>query len=201
MKVTGFLRNDADAANIADKNHAAYYSLKAEITQNTDEILENLRRIESLIEYGSMILRISQPPIEGKYDVRWWKDQYKDISQPTIVRWYKAKNGVAAGKLTVPRPVKRINESDFKMKHGNYAYAITLEIKSLIESWDKTLIQLKTVNKNLKLNRAIRVYSPIHLGSYASRLHQMHLDMWKRLRNEGRAVPDEYNPDRIQFED
>ena len=76
------------------------------LTGNLDALMcAHVTELEEQIEACAMVLRSSQPPYEGKYDVRWWvTGAPADGRTPVLVRWMKARAGV---KLQ-PKPVKAL---------------------------------------------------------------------------------------------
>lgn len=50
----------------------------------------HVTELEEQIEACAMVLSSSQPPYEGKYDVRWWViGAAADGRSPVLVRWMK----------------------------------------------------------------------------------------------------------------
>ena len=52
-----------------------------------------LRRLEQLITHVDRVLRVSQPPKDGKIGVRWWRMGGRPYRMPVLVRWKQQING------------------------------------------------------------------------------------------------------------
>jgi hypothetical protein len=68
-------------------------------------LFDSLRDIEQGIDEAREALAVSQPPGNGRLDVRWWSSEgHRDpLLHPILVRW------VRKGNVAYPRPVKRLN--------------------------------------------------------------------------------------------
>ncbi len=53
----------------------------------------HLRRLERLISLVDRVLRVSQPPKDGKIGVRWWRLGGRPNRMPVLVRWKQQING------------------------------------------------------------------------------------------------------------
>ncbi len=59
----------------------------AEAKQTLDKISEMLIANHHAIDTCADLLNISQPPMAGKIEVRWWKDRGNGQKVPTVVQW------------------------------------------------------------------------------------------------------------------
>lgn len=71
-----------------------------------DALSNQIEQIDALIEQHALGLRLLQPPVSGKIDVRWWKPNGQDGREPVLVKWEK--DARRAGKLQ-PRVIVKIS--------------------------------------------------------------------------------------------
>jgi len=78
---------DADALAIAAQERAS-------LTGRIEELYRDMAGVDLIIGRIADVLRVSQPQVHGRYDVRWWKLRPGDAGrQPLLVRWMKATTG------------------------------------------------------------------------------------------------------------
>lgn len=88
-----------------ESNEAGLSQLRAEAHAIIDLLFDSLRDVEQGIDEAREALAVSQPPGNGRLDVRWWSSEgHRDpLLHPILVRWVKK------GHVAYPRPVKRLN--------------------------------------------------------------------------------------------
>lgn len=70
-----------------EANLAAYAEERGTLVGRIDRVYGALSGIEGLIDRIAEVLRISQPPMRRKVDLRWWKVSGKPYRDPVPVRW------------------------------------------------------------------------------------------------------------------
>lgn len=81
----GFVDRAVNEAEIGCSQQMAVAALAERYAQ--------LRRLERLISLVDRVLRVSQPPKDGKIGVRWWKLGGRASRMPVLVRWKQQING------------------------------------------------------------------------------------------------------------
>lgn len=56
-------------------------------------LFDRLHRIDELIDYSALLLRIGQPPMHGKLDIRWYRKHDGRPNTPALVRWFSTGTG------------------------------------------------------------------------------------------------------------
>lgn len=56
-------------------------------------LFDRLQKIDELIDYSAMLLRIGQPPMHGKLDIRWFRKHDGRPNTPMLVRWFSTVSG------------------------------------------------------------------------------------------------------------
>lgn len=84
-ELAGFVDRAVNEAEIGRAERLAVKSLTERYAQ--------LRRLERLISLVDRVLRVSQPPKDGKIGVRWWKLGGRASRMPVLVRWKQQING------------------------------------------------------------------------------------------------------------
>lgn len=56
-------------------------------------LFDRLQKIDELIDYSALLLRIGQPPMHGKLDIRWFRKHDGRPNNPTLVRWFSTGAG------------------------------------------------------------------------------------------------------------
>lgn len=65
----------------------------AEIIAITNRYRTLINEIDAAIQEAAEALRVSQPPVSGKYDIRWWKLRGDDYRVPILVQWKNKRRG------------------------------------------------------------------------------------------------------------
>ena len=79
-----------DSEAIADGRHESKSAAMERIerlTFNVELLGDQIRAVDDAIHAVAKGLRISQPPMSGKLDVRWWKIGRDGVREPVFVRW------------------------------------------------------------------------------------------------------------------
>lgn len=126
------------ARSSPDGNERAFAEMAEGIVRNIGVLIKELQETESALQYAAVLLRYSQPPVEGKVDIRWWKMRGGDrVREPVLVSWRKAKRGRMAGEIAVPKRIAAPSEEMKKLVNGPVAYAVAVEAANLIVRWKK----------------------------------------------------------------
>jgi len=128
-------KNNQQARDVFE-NH-----LQAEIRR----LVETLREVEEALDQAGAILSISQPPMEGKLGLRWWRMsgtiRYRE---PVIVRWEWQGNGVMTPRR-MARP-KALSSNNFAINHKETAACLQI-IKELMKLRSQTKSRLDSIRK------------------------------------------------------
>ena len=157
------------------------------------QVQAEIKRVEALIDFGAMVLRYTQPDIEGKVDVRWWHvDGRVPFRTPVMVRWMRAKTGKAAGRVAVPKKLTQLKGAFFGLHNAPVADAVAHELKDLIAYWKTLVTMIRSVNLEVGrrmggVNRWTR-----DLEYKERRLISHRDDLVKRMGKQGYALPDEF---------
>lgn len=76
-------------AGRGERNEGGYWELGREAAEAAERVGVALIAVETRLAQLGELLRISQPPMPGKYDVRWWL--HRGWLHPVLVRWIKPK--------------------------------------------------------------------------------------------------------------
>lgn len=93
-KVAGLATRSSDVTN-----REVYAQEERALIEQVRTLFATLRAHEEVIDRTSLLLRMSQPSMFGKLDIRWWRFSGKDYRDPVLVRWVKSRIGR-------PRPKK-----------------------------------------------------------------------------------------------
>lgn len=95
-----------------EANLAIYAEERGTLVGRIDRVYGALSAVEGLIDRIAQVLRISQPPMRRKVDLRWWTVSGKPYRDPVPVRW------IWEPKMAryVPRPLQRLTVR----QHANF---------------------------------------------------------------------------------
>jgi len=95
-----------------ETNLAIYAEERGTLVGRIDRVYGALSAVEGLIDRIAEVLRISQPPMRRKVDLRWWTVGGKPYRDPVPVRW------IWEPKMAryVPRPLQRLTVR----QHANF---------------------------------------------------------------------------------
>jgi len=71
MKTSKSKNELQNKGTISGNNYEVTGQLVNDIIEKLKWTQEEIKYIEALIDFGATILRYSQPPLEGKVDIRW----------------------------------------------------------------------------------------------------------------------------------
>lgn len=115
--MAGYYGEGKGAGEGAGDNQAHWDREALRVGRAMEELARLVGDIEAGIEEAGAALRISQPPMHGKYDVRWWMTD--GVKHPVLVRWMlrEKKNG----RRYEPKKVLRVssvrNDRAFEVNH------------------------------------------------------------------------------------
>jgi len=118
-------------------NQADYAADRGDLVGRIDRVYRNLAEIDGLIDRMAQVLRISQPPMFGKLDIRWWKDRTGSYRDPFGVRWMPTKL-----KKSKPVVVQRVSLA----KHPKFQLnsKVTLRAFSHFKQWAEERNKLRS---------------------------------------------------------
>lgn len=174
-----------------DDLNAGYYlaereSLHRLIAGYIDRVIE----LEKLIARIGEALRISQPPMYGKYDVRWWK--INGMVRPVLVKWVKAQR---ADRYKVV-PVRRFDPRDMRTDRGfalNAGETLGL-IRGYLEAereWKKAQRVLSSLRRLATQERGLRM----EISNGLETVDGLQARVVENLRRAGYAVESKYDID------
>lgn len=126
------------AAEGAAFNKAFWEEEAAPIVDGVKRVVTLLCEIETAIEEAGRVLRIAQPPMHGKYDIRWWLDG--GVREPTLVRWEINKRGKYEPKV-VQRLQPLRKDGAYAVNHAEAQKAL-LVVQELFDARRKVLAVL-----------------------------------------------------------
>ena len=85
-----------------------------------DELCGAIEDMEAQIEACAMILRVAQPPYNGKIDIRWWKPNGEQHREPVLVKW------VADARRPGRLQPRKINRYSARVHRRDSLFATTL---------------------------------------------------------------------------
>jgi hypothetical protein len=138
---------DDDKSSGFVSNKAAREAHRKQLMQALDKAFEHLAEVDRLIDKAGKVLDISQPPMSGKYGVRWWKRKPDDrYREPYVVRWVMGRNGRLR-----PKPAKKLVASHYgKFAINAKETQTTLDIlKGLLRDRETLKKRLNTVLRGL----------------------------------------------------
>lgn len=125
------------------------------VRRMADEIVSELVRLERLIILTDRTLRVSQPPIEGKYGVRWWLPSgHTDVRMPELVTYRKNAAGQTSGRRVKQVRRDRVTRTgsaalcaDDTFWLAQAAWMMRKEYETLKQALDNVLRILKPMSK------------------------------------------------------
>lgn len=177
--------------SIGDANAEVFRELSGIAIDHLAKVRKEILRVEALIDFGALVLRYTQPDIEGKVDVRWWHvDGRVPFRTPVMVRWMRAKTGKAAGRVAVPKKVKSLNGLFIGLHNASVASAVAHELHDLMAYWTSLVSMIRSMNLEAGrrmggINRWAR-----DLDYKEVRLVTLRDDLAKRMLNQGYGLPD-----------
>ena len=125
-------------------NPGVYAQEEQALIEQVRSLFATLRAHEDIIDRTAVLLRMSQPPMFGKLDIRWWIFSGKDYRDPVMVRWVKSRIGKAR-----PKPVERVarvrDQPGFKLNAEEAMDAV-----GLFRSYDKKRDVLRQKVRKIK---------------------------------------------------
>lgn len=85
-----------------------------------DELCDAIEDMEAEIEACAMVLRVAQPPYNGKLDIRWWTPRGGDHKEPVLVKW------VADARRPGRLQPRKINRYSARVHRRDSLFAATL---------------------------------------------------------------------------
>lgn len=156
-----------DARAISDGRVEARQASKdaMEAIQSGLRVLEDqLAAVDDAIHSVALALRVSQPPMSGKIDIRWWVTH--GVRAPVLVRWEKR------GKHSFP---KRLLRYDAKPPHENFRLNHERTVE-LVKTAQELIARRDSLLRSLaNIKRAIAQQSPhtmwaVEMGERARQL-------------------------------
>jgi hypothetical protein len=171
-------------------DNIAWISEKRQLLMDlVNELMVELDTLDAAIEYCGVLLRICQPPIPGKFDIRWWKVRPGFGREPVLVKWVLMKG---SGRWTTIE-VKRIRRSvkDIPIPLMEERDQVVERARVLIEKRDSLVTHLGMTQKNHKMNLKQNTCLD-HLY-----LNQLNETIVKKLMANGYPVDNRYFPNAI----
>ncbi len=174
---SGFVDRAVNEAEIGRSERLALKSLTERYAQ--------LRRLERLISLVDRVLRVSQPPKDGKIGVRWWRLGGRANRMPVLVRWKQQINGRWRGVAILSLNAAVFTDSG--TSRINYAETVVLArlARDLIAEYKKLMVDLG-FGQAARL-RAVQVLTVRH-GVWLQSLIGLHHRVVKNLERNGYEV-------------
>jgi hypothetical protein len=185
-KRPGAEQDRARRAGRAGDNREAYRQLGQTLAQEAVALCEKLADLEDRIALQGELLRISQPPMPGKYDIRWWAR--RGWLYPTLVKWVKPD---AHGRLQV----QTINRKRYQRTDHNFALNAAAT-RDLIKQYSEAQARVgkghekiaRTVAHLQIIRRGIEIYD----SALQDQIEDLRRQIVENLMNAGYAVEERY---------
>lgn len=173
----GFVDRAVNEAEIGRAERLAVKSLTERYAQ--------LRRLERLISLVDRVLRVSQPPKDGKIGVRWWKLGGRTNRMPVLVRWKRQVNGRWRGVAILALNAAVFTDSGTSKINYGETVALAKLARDLIAEHKKLAGDLG-VGQAARL-RTVQVLTVRH-GGWLQSLIGLHHRVVKNLEHSGYDV-------------
>ena len=153
-------------------------------------LVQEIATIENMIDYCAMVLRISQPPISGKVDIRWWKKPNGCSREPIFVKWVGLN-----GRYTT-KEMKRFDKSNLLSKGAaailvNETWEVIQEAKEYMKKRSTLIALLGRLKNSLSNSRRFTVYEE------NPKIKQIHLSVIQNLKAAGYDIHQYYEIENV----
>ncbi|MCX7173808.1 MAG: hypothetical protein NT159_07770 [Proteobacteria bacterium] len=134
------------ATSVGDEDALAIAAqARAKLIGQVEELYRDIAGVDLVIRRIADVLRVSQPLVHGRYDVRWWKVQAGDRGrQPVLVRWMKATTGrVQPKRVERYKGVGKHQAFDMNRTETDIAVKMFLKYAAYRKALTRKLWQLK----------------------------------------------------------
>lgn len=173
-------------AGRGEDNRAHYEQLGQEIAREAQTLCQKLADLEDLIALQGELLRISQPPMPGKYDIRWWR--LRGWLKPVLVKWIKPD---AHGRLQVQKVQRQ------RYRRSDHGFALNAQITSdILDDYNTAQARLSTVREQVarslsRIEAAGRGIDLLNSG-LQDKMESYRQRIVENLLNAGYAVEEKY---------
>ena len=176
-ELSGFVDRAVNEVEIGRSERAAVAALVERYAQ--------LRRLERVISLVDRVLRVSQPPKDGKIGVRWWILGGRVGRMPVLVRWRQQINGRWRGV-----EIRSLNAAVFTDSGtSKINYAETVALAKLAR---ELIVEHKKLSRDLGLGQAARLRAvqvlTVRHGGWLQSLIGLHHRVVKNLERSGYDV-------------
>lgn len=75
-------------------NQGEYQTLSQRCGAEATRLVQELGQVERLLSLTNEVLKVTQPPINGKLGVQWWQENGRNPwRDPVLVKWMRRRNG------------------------------------------------------------------------------------------------------------
>ncbi len=177
-------------AGVDDLNKAAILDHASRLKALIDEQAQLLIELERQIARTGVVLRVSQPPADGKVDIRWWLMKGDAVYRtPILVQWVLTR--VRRYKVKVPKRMNVRTDGNFAVNAAS-TRVLVAHARDLIRARAQTLRRMRTLGMllgrlNPQLSRSLALSNDL--------VNMEHASIVRRLEDAGYVVEDQFRPD------